>query len=215
MTFAPHDLESLAPEVQLYHCFAAPELWSLLQDMINRNLDHNVPRCEMRELELLLRFIFAIAVYNISPSRALERPEDYPLAADTVEKFVGNGSARILELLKALDPQTTSPDDEEIWREPFAGNEDIQTAEQYVSKKCIRMVFRADSSSTIVIDDDKMRNRAPSAGVELCWARNKSPKTFGPVNNMVASLATNLFIASTMQYRGENCVIRRMSMASI
>ena len=75
-----------------------------------------------------------------------------------------------------------------------------------MSQKCIKMGFRADSSSTIVIDDDKMRDRSPSAGVELGWTRSKSPKTFGPVNNVVSTLATNLFISSTITYRGENCV---------
>jgi hypothetical protein len=68
-TFDTHDMKNLAPEVRLYHCFAPSELWTHLQDIINRNLHRNVDRCEMRELELLLRFIFAIAYYNISPSR--------------------------------------------------------------------------------------------------------------------------------------------------
>ena len=35
-SFGSHELESLTPEVQLYHCFAASALWSHLQDMINR-----------------------------------------------------------------------------------------------------------------------------------------------------------------------------------
>ena len=82
-----------------------------------------------------------------------------------------------------------------------------------MSQKCIKMGFRADSSSTIVIDDDKMRDRSPSAGVELSWTRSKSPKTFGPVNNVVSSLATNLFLSSTMTFSWRE--LRRVHEANI
>ena len=73
-SFGSHEFESLPPEVQLYHCFAASALWSHLQDMINRRLPHDVVRCEMRELELL-RFIFALAFYNTLPSCVFAYPE--------------------------------------------------------------------------------------------------------------------------------------------
>jgi hypothetical protein len=109
-SFSRHDVGRLEPEVQLYHCFAESTLWRHLLRMINTRLPRNEVRCELRELELLLRFIFAIAVYNISPSRVFADLEIYPLAADIVGKFVGDGQKRISVLLKALDPQKTSPD---------------------------------------------------------------------------------------------------------
>jgi hypothetical protein len=154
-SFGKHELESLTPAVQLYHCFAESDLWSHLLDMINHRLPSEA-HCEKREVELLVRFIFALAFYRISPSCVFDFPHNYPLAAVIVQEFVGDGPARIRQLLLALDPQKMSPDDEKAWHEPFSRNSDIEKAEKYVSQKCIRMVFRADRHSTLVIDDDKM-----------------------------------------------------------
>ena len=67
--FDEAERETMTRATELFNCFAPSALRSSLQDLINKRLpnDGSTERCQMREVELLIRFLFALGYYNKLP----------------------------------------------------------------------------------------------------------------------------------------------------
>ena len=209
-----HNVDRKCPlHVQLTQAFIPSTLWVLLRDHINKNLrswGSQEPPATMRELELLFRLLFALGSFCINFGELVERKSAYPKAWMTVTSFEGTESQqvqRVKDLLRAMDPSTTkqSKDNSTVdWNECFSSNELLSSIETLISNHCRSLAWKPGFA--LCIDDDKMRNRSHLASLDFGFSRNKTPKSFGPVFNMVSVLGDGLFVGGTMSTQGDSMV---------
>lgn len=131
---------------KLTNCFLPIYIWHELKSMMDQTLTEPV---RMRELELLLRFLFAVGAYQTSVGSVLKNPAWYGKAEAILNSFQG-GAARVKELLVAMDPSSGKKE----WNEPFARNRRIQELERMISRSCSEMAWK--SGFDLCIDDDKV-----------------------------------------------------------
>jgi hypothetical protein len=201
-TFHKEDLKRMTDSVLLFNSFASPEIFFHLKDSMNKNRPPSAPDIEMREVELMVRLIFALSVYETSFERCCALPRIYPLVASIVAKFEGCADRANL-VLRATDFYRNHLQNYgDIWDAPFQANPILQKLEQQVTHSCAEIAFKTGVSDFIV-DDDKMRNRS-SKSAKLGWIRSKGLKSFGPVNNFLGELPSGLFLGSAMTRQGDS-----------
>lgn len=215
-------------EVRLANCFLPTEMLLKLLSIINSNLEAMAidPLASMRELELLLRFMFSLGVYQKSSAQALATPEWFPGVAKVVREIKQATYAEKVErmrlLMQALDPMPTKV--EEDWKGIFQENSAWSEIEETLSKHCSSLAW--NPGFNLCVDDDKvsasilyhmnwceliliillylqLRNRSNLVSLDYGFSRNKTPKSFGPVLNITALLGTGIFVSATMSCQGE------------
>ena len=109
----------------------------------------------MRELELLLRYLFCLGVYQRSPAQTISNPACFPCVESVIAELVGNTSAvkeeRMRILFAALDPHSLEKDD---WMQPFQHNKKWQSIERQISEHCSGLVWKPGFH--LCVDDDKV-----------------------------------------------------------
>lgn len=131
---------------RLTNCFLPLNIWNELKSMMDETLKEPV---RMRELELLMRFLFAVGAYKTSVGSVLKNPSWYAKAQVILNAFEGS-EGRVKELLAAMDPSA----DQNNWKEPFRRNPKIQEFERMISRSCSEMAWK--SGFDLCIDDDKV-----------------------------------------------------------
>lgn len=137
--------------VQLTNCFLPSTMWLELQAIMNKRLGANVPAVELREIELLFRFLFALGSYRGTLSTVLKGGNYYP-GCQGVVKMLHGGADRLHQLIHAMDP---APDkNESQWHQPFKKSQDLHRIEKLICDSCSRMTWV--SGFDLCIDDDKV-----------------------------------------------------------
>ena len=201
------DLDRMTEHVKMYNCFAQTAFYQHLLALANKGRPHDGQDgrepVSMREIELVLRLIFALAVHSdTSLDFAVKHPNDYPLISNTLRAFVG-GEVRARKILRWLDVMPNHQQHHgSVWDAPFERNRDLQDLEKLVTQANAKIAFEVGKSD-LVVDDDKMRNRSSLAAF-LGWIVSKGLKSFGPVNNMIGLLPAGHFVGSTVSLAGDS-----------
>jgi hypothetical protein len=148
-------------EVRFTNCFLPATVLIELLEIINKNIsirqNQNVPQAKMRELELLIRYIFCLGVYQRSPSQVAANPNWFPAVENVIGELVGNSydekEERMRVLFSALDPHCVEKDD---WKQPFQQNKRWRSIERKISEHCSGLVWKRGFH--LCVDDDKVRN---------------------------------------------------------
>ena len=203
------DKQRMSEHIQTFNCFMPMEFPHKLLQIANKIRPAAEPPVVIREIELILRLIFSLAVYGKSLDFLLKHRSAFPYVRWVIETFAGEED-RARKILRWLDVFPNHQQHHGLcWDSPFQQNKDMLELERIVTRSNSNMVFQPGFGLTE--DDDKMRNRSNAAAL-LGWVRSKGINSFGPVNNMVGIAPSGFFAGSTMQLPGDSAltVTRRL-----